>query len=70
MNLFGASEEALLHGLVKEERGAAGSRRRQSALTRTRRNPASDLLDKLLAVIVADVQILGNCLFNFYSNFF
>ena len=56
MNLFRAGEETLLHGLVKEERSSASGR--HSALARTRRNAASNLLDKLLAVIVADVQIL------------
>ena len=59
VDLFGAGEKTLLDGLVEEERsGAGGSRGHASALTSARRNAASDLLDKLLAVIVADVQIL------------
>ena len=59
VDLFGAGEKTLLDGLVEEERsGAGGSRRHASALTSASRNAASDLLDKLLAVIVADVQIL------------
>ena len=59
VDLVGASEQTLLDGLVEEERSGAGGRRGHPTLTRRRRNAASDLLDKLLAVIVANVQILS-----------
>ena len=59
MDLLGAGEQTLLDRLVEEERGGAGGGRRHPTLARRRRNSASDLLDKLLAVIVANVKILG-----------